>query len=64
MIVYSQIAFVIDVVALPDFEGDALENWGLITFYESDKIFDTSRRLILGKQWITSVIAHNLAHQV
>lgn len=51
-----------DHVALPDFSALAMENWGLITYREG---FLVSRRStsVDQKQYISSVIAHELAHQ-
>ncbi|KAJ7999362.1 hypothetical protein DPEC_G00193610 [Dallia pectoralis] len=52
----------IDLVALPDFESGAMENWGLVTFREASLLigqFDSLR----GQLWVSHVTAHELAHQ-
>lgn len=51
-----------DLVALPDFSSGAMENWGCMTFRESVMLVDehSSTRT---RQFVTMVIAHELAHQ-
>lgn len=51
-----------DHVALPDFSAIAMENWGLITYREGFLTVHNSIS-ISQKQYISSVIAHELAHQ-
>ena len=50
-------------VAIPDFLAGAMENWGLITFRETTLLVG-NHSSPLDKQLVTSVIAHELAHQV
>ncbi len=50
-----------DIVAVPDFESGAMENWGLITFRESSLLIDESSD-ISHKQYVSLVIAHELSH--
>lgn len=52
-----------DHVALPDFSSGAMENWGLITYREVALLSDPTVTSISSKQYIASVIAHELAHQ-
>ncbi len=52
-----------DLVALPDFASGAMENWGLITFREQGLIVDPNVTSIGMKQYVVSVIAHELVHQ-
>nr|XP_015220327.1 PREDICTED: leucyl-cystinyl aminopeptidase [Lepisosteus oculatus] len=52
----------LDLVAIPDFLAGAMENWGLITFRENTLLLDNNSS-ILDKQLVTTVIAHELAHQ-
>lgn len=52
-----------DHVALPDFSSGAMENWGLITYREVALLSDPAVTSISSKQYIASVIAHELAHQ-
>ncbi|XP_053557483.1 leucyl-cystinyl aminopeptidase [Bombina bombina] len=53
----------LDLVAIPDFQAGAMENWGLITFREVALLYNENSSSILDKQSITAVIAHELAHQ-
>ena len=53
----------LDLVAIPDFEEGAMENWGLITFRETD-LLATNDSGVLGTRRVTSVIAHEMAHLV
>ena len=52
-----------DHVALPDFSSGAMENWGLITYREVALLADPATTGISSKQYIATVIAHELAHQ-
>ena len=54
----------VDIVAIPDFAAGAMENWGLITFRESALLYDEATSSNSQKQYVTYVIAHELAHQV
>ncbi|KFD70685.1 hypothetical protein M514_10445 [Trichuris suis] len=51
-----------DLIAIPDFEMGAMENWGLITYREMRLLFDPSTTSSVVKQDIAVVIAHELAH--
>uniref|UniRef100_A0A0F7Z9B0 Leucyl-cystinyl aminopeptidase-like n=1 Tax=Crotalus adamanteus TaxID=8729 RepID=A0A0F7Z9B0_CROAD len=53
----------IDLVALPDFQAAAMENWGLITFRETALLYDNNISSEIDKKRVTAVIAHELAHQ-
>ncbi|XP_063051181.1 leucyl-cystinyl aminopeptidase isoform X2 [Engraulis encrasicolus] len=52
----------LDMVAIPDFLAGAMENWGLITFRETTLLVG-NHSSPLDKQLVTSVIAHEIAHQ-
>jgi aminopeptidase N len=52
-----------DHVALPDFSSGAMENWGLITYRETTLLADPQTTSISSRQYIATVIAHELAHQ-
>lgn len=52
-----------DHVALPDFSSGAMENWGLVTYREIALIADPATSSISSRQYIATVIAHELAHQ-
>lgn len=52
-----------DHVALPDFSSGAMENWGLITYREVALLADPRVASLESKQYIATVIAHELSHQ-
>lgn len=52
-----------DHVALPDFSSGAMENWGLITYREIALLVDPKNTSISTKQYVATVIAHELSHQ-
>ncbi|KAG8456356.1 hypothetical protein GDO86_002220 [Hymenochirus boettgeri] len=53
----------LDLVAVPDFQAGAMENWGLITFRETALLYRENSSSLIDKQSLTAVIAHELAHQ-
>lgn len=53
-----------DSIAIPDFGTGAMENWGLITYRETNLLFDENESSSINKQRVASVIAHELVHQV
>nr|XP_056705012.1 leucyl-cystinyl aminopeptidase-like [Euleptes europaea] len=53
----------LDLVAIPDFQAGAMENWGLITFRETMLLHDNKTSSATDRNKITAVIAHELAHQ-
>lgn len=52
-----------DHVALPDFSSGAMENWGLITYREVCLLADPDTTTVSSKQYIATVISHELSHQ-
>lgn len=52
-----------DMIALPDFNAGAMENWGLITYRETAMLYDERSSSIANKQRVAVVVAHELAHQ-
>ncbi|CAI2169026.1 4397_t:CDS:10 [Funneliformis geosporum] len=52
-----------DMVAIPDFEAGAMENWGLITYRTSEILFDPKASDAKFKQRIAYTVSHELAHQ-
>ncbi|XP_036166331.1 leucyl-cystinyl aminopeptidase isoform X3 [Myotis myotis] len=53
----------LDLVAIPDFEAGAMENWGLLTFREETLLYDNNTSSAADRKLVTKVIAHELAHQ-
>lgn len=64
MPVYSLCGFILDKIAIPDFGTGAMENWGLITYRETNLLYDEQESSSYNKQRVASVIAHELVHQV
>uniref|UniRef100_A0A672I6S8 Aminopeptidase n=1 Tax=Salarias fasciatus TaxID=181472 RepID=A0A672I6S8_SALFA len=52
-----------DLIAIPDFQSGAMENWGLTTYRETSLLFDPVTSSVSHKLWVTMVIGHELAHQ-
>ncbi|XP_012939882.1 aminopeptidase N [Aplysia californica] len=52
-----------DMIAIPDFAMGAMENWGLITYRQSDMLFNEDVSNENNKERVTEVVAHELAHQ-
>ncbi|XP_036383527.1 endoplasmic reticulum aminopeptidase 2-like [Megalops cyprinoides] len=52
-----------DLIAIPDFQSGAMENWGLTTYRETSLLFDPDTSSASDKLWVTMVIGHELAHQ-
>ncbi|MEO6983533.1 MAG: M1 family metallopeptidase, partial [Edaphobacter sp.] len=53
----------LDMVALPDFEAGAMENFGCITYRETDLLIDSKTGPIPAKKRVAEVVAHEMAHQ-
>lgn len=53
----------LDIIAIPDFEPVAMEHWGLITIRESFLMYDPQATPTEIQEYITVIIAHELAHQ-
>ncbi|XP_074522479.1 aminopeptidase N-like [Halichoeres trimaculatus] len=51
-----------DQIALPDFSAGAMENWGLITYRETALLYNPAVSSNGDKEWVATVIAHELAH--
>uniref|UniRef100_G3PPF5 Aminopeptidase n=1 Tax=Gasterosteus aculeatus aculeatus TaxID=481459 RepID=G3PPF5_GASAC len=51
-----------DQIALPDFSAGAMENWGLITYRETALLYDPNVSSNGDKEWVATVISHELAH--
>ncbi|MFD1465370.1 M1 family metallopeptidase [Lapidilactobacillus mulanensis] len=50
-------------LALPDFSAGAMENWGLVTYREVALLLDPDNTTLSAKQYVATVITHELAHQ-
>ena len=53
----------LDMVALPDFDAGAMENFGCITYRETDLLTDSKTDDIPARKRVASDIAHEMAHQ-
>jgi aminopeptidase N len=53
----------LDLIAVVSGNFGAMENWGGITFQESNLLFDPAKSSELTKQHIFGLIAHEMAHQ-
>ena len=53
----------LDLIALPDFEDGAMENFGAITYRETDLLLDPKNASVDAKREVALVIAHEMAHQ-
>ncbi|NXB07559.1 AMPE aminopeptidase, partial [Cnemophilus loriae] len=53
----------LDKIAIPDFGTGAMENWGLITYRETNLLYDPEESATSNKQRVATVIAHELVHQ-
>jgi len=52
-----------DMIAVPDFNAGAMENWGLVTYRETALLFDPKDSSISNMQRVALVVSHELAHQ-
>ena len=52
----------LDMVALPDFAHGAMENWGLITYRETNLLVDPANTSTQVKQRVAEVVDHEIAH--
>ncbi|WJZ94349.1 hypothetical protein VitviT2T_013220 [Vitis vinifera] len=52
-----------DMVAVPDFSGGAMENYGLIIFREIELLYNEMHSGAYRKQRLTIVVSHEVAHQ-
>uniref|UniRef100_A0A8B7TUB8 Aminopeptidase n=1 Tax=Castor canadensis TaxID=51338 RepID=A0A8B7TUB8_CASCN len=53
----------LDKIAIPDFGTGAMENWGLVTYRETNLLYDPQESASSNQQRVASVIAHELVHQ-
>ncbi|NXG44487.1 AMPE aminopeptidase, partial [Psilopogon haemacephalus] len=53
----------LDKIAIPDFGTGAMENWGLITYRETNLLYDPNESAASNKQRVAAVVSHELVHQ-
>lgn len=53
----------LDMIAIPDFEAGAMENFGAITYRETALLIDEKTASLAAKKRVASVVAHEMAHQ-
>jgi aminopeptidase N/puromycin-sensitive aminopeptidase len=53
----------LDLIALPDFEAGAMENFGAITYRETALLLDEKNASVGAKKEVALVVAHEMAHQ-
>ncbi len=53
----------LDMIAIPDFEAGAMENFGAITYRETDFLIDEQHASLDAKERVAQVVAHEMAHQ-
>ena len=53
----------LDLIAIPDFEAGAMENFGCITFRETEVLVDAKNGTPGARKEVTTTVAHEMAHQ-
>jgi len=53
----------LDMIALPDFEAGAMENFGAITYRETDLLLNDKTAAVGARKRVAAVVAHEMAHQ-
>ena len=53
----------LDLIGIPDFEAGAMENFGAITYRETDLFIDEKTASVGEKKNVAEVVAHEMAHQ-
>ena len=53
----------LDLVAIPDFEAGAMENFGCITFRETALLVDEKEGALPAKKEVAETVTHEMAHQ-
>ncbi len=53
----------LDQIAVPGVRNGAMEDWGFISYNESNLLYDAAKSSIDTKQGVFEVIAHEVAHQ-
>ncbi|XP_070495806.1 membrane alanyl aminopeptidase [Chironomus tepperi] len=60
---YTESIDKMDMAAIPDFSAGAMENWGLLTYRETNILYDSETTPALNQQRIAAVITHEQLHQ-
>jgi aminopeptidase N len=53
----------LDLIAIPDFDAGAMENFGCITFRETEMLIDKKNDDLDARKQIAETVAHELSHQ-
>jgi aminopeptidase N len=53
----------LDMIAIPDFEAGAMENFGAITYRETDLLVDPDHASVGALKRVADVVTHEMAHQ-
>ncbi len=53
----------LDLVAVPDFEAGAMENFGCITFRETELLVNEKNGTLPARKEVATTVAHEMAHQ-
>lgn len=53
-----------DMIAIPDFVSGAMEHWGLITYRETNMLYNAQQASPANQQRVAVVVAHEISHQV
>ena len=53
----------LDLIAVPDFDSGAMENFGCILFRESELLVDQKNGTLPARKDVTTTVAHEIAHQ-
>lgn len=51
-------------IAIPDFVSGAMEHWGLITYRETNMLYNAQQASPANQQRVAVVVAHEISHQV
>ena len=52
-----------DLVAVPDFEAGAMENFGCLTFRETEMLVDEKGSTLAARKDVATTVAHEISHQ-
>ena len=53
----------LDLIAIPDFEAGAMENFGCLTFRETELLVDAKTGTLPARKEVAETVAHEMAHQ-